>query len=257
MPPASYAPPANTSDSREPHPPPAPPVSFRLAREVLSGGTSTAAVSALLNPVDVIKTRRQLPGSPQTAAIARELWGAGGAAAIARLWRPGLDATIARELLYSGCTKGLYPLVRDAISGEAEPTLAQRVVAASATGFVGSIGANALDLVKIRAFANPERYPSALHALIHIGRTEGVVSALLLRGASASAPRGAVIAVGEVRQRWPLHDIVIANIIWCMAYTGQGESVGGGAYIAKYCNRVGFARGGRGNKRMIDSHNKA
>jgi hypothetical protein len=170
----------------------------RLGREILVGGVSTAAISALLNPVDVIKTRRQLSGSPAASAIGRELWGAGGTAGLSRLWRPGLDATIARELVYSGCTKGLYPLARDAISGDAEPTLAQRALAASATGFSGSIGANAFDLAKIRAFAHPERYASVWSALVQIGRAEGV-SALFIRGTSASAPRGAVIAVGEVR----------------------------------------------------------
>ena len=37
-----------------------------------------------------------------------------------------------------------------------------------------------------------------LGALAHIAQTEGLVRGLLLRGASASAPRGAAIAVGEV-----------------------------------------------------------
>jgi len=31
--------------------------------------------------------------------------------------------------------------------------------------------------------------------------------------------------------RWPLHDIAITNIVWCMPYKG---SVGGGAYIAQW-----------------------
>lgn len=188
---------------------------WRLGREIWAGGVSTAAVSALLNPVDVIKTRRQLSGSPAASAIGWELWGAGGVTGVIRLWRPGLDATIARELVYSGCTKGLYPLARDAFSGNAEPTLAQRALAASATGFGGSIGANALDLAKIRAFAYPERYPSVWAALAHIGRTEGV-AALITRGTSASAPRGAVIAVGEVS--WDcsttIHSLVAARGGW-------------------------------------------
>lgn len=191
----------------------------RLGREILAGGVSTAAVSALLNPVDVIKTRRQLSGSPAASAIGRELWGAGGIAGLWRLWRPGLDATIARELVYSGCTKGLYPLARDAISGDAEPSFAQRALAASATGFGGSIGANALDLAKIRAFAHPERYSSVWTALVHIGRAEGV-SALFIRGTSASAPRGAVIAVGEVSE-WGRRRGEWAG--WAAGETGAGR----------------------------------
>jgi len=43
-----------------------------------------------------------------------------------------------------------------------------------------------------------------------------------------------VIVVCVVRRcvvSWPLHDIAIANIVWCMAYKRR---VGGGAYIAKW-----------------------
>jgi len=35
---------------------------------------------------------------------------------------------------------------------------------------------------------------------------------------------------------WRLHDIAIANIVWCKAYK---RGVGGGAYIAKWaCNSI-------------------
>ena len=38
------------------------------------------------------------------------------------------------------------------------------------------------------------------------------------------------------RIRWPLHDNVITNIVWCMANKGR---VGGGAYNAQWaCNSI-------------------
>jgi hypothetical protein len=172
------------------------PTTRDLIAEVACGGISTATVSAALNPVDVVKTRRQLERFSERRAleIARSLWAEGGAAA---LWRPGLAATISREIVYSGCTKGLYPVMRDAISDDRDPTLPQRVAAASATGFGGSICANALDIVKVRQFDQPHRYPSLPAALRQIATEEGWAG-LLVRGVSASAPRGAAIAVGEV-----------------------------------------------------------
>jgi len=57
--------------------------------------------------------------------------------------------------------------------------------------------------------------------------------------------------------RWPLHDIAIANIVWCMAFKG---GVGGGACIAQWsCNSIelGYAlQVGGVNKRMMDSHDR-
>ena len=89
--------------------------------------------------------------------------------------------------------------MRDTISGGTEPSLPQRVAAASLTGFLGSLPANALDVIKIRQFDAPERYAGGIRgALREIARSEGLVQGLLIRGASASAPRGAAIAVGEV-----------------------------------------------------------
>jgi len=46
---------------------------------------------------------------------------------------------------------------------------------------------------------------------------------------------------------WPLHDIAITNVVWCMTYTKEGR--GGVVYCAIdvqwYCNSAGSA-GGRG-----------
>ena len=53
-------------------------------------------------------------------------------------------------------------------------------------------------MVKIRQFDQPQRYSSLGGALREIAREEGLLSGLLVRGVSASAPRGAAIAVGEV-----------------------------------------------------------
>ncbi|CAE8681521.1 unnamed protein product [Polarella glacialis] len=187
-------------------------VHSEVVRDILAAGTSSAAVSALLNPIDVVKTRRQV-GIPRTAiqeAVA--VWRERGA--WRGLWRPGLTASIVRELLYSGCTKGLYPLARDAVSPkDGPPGLGHRALAAALTGLGGSLCANGPDVVKVRLFAAPDRYGGFVVAAREIARSEGLVRGLLVRGVSASAPRGAAIAIGEVttydhtkatlREHWP------------------------------------------------------
>ncbi|CAK0892349.1 unnamed protein product [Prorocentrum cordatum] len=186
-----------------------------VARDVIAGGTSTAAVSALLNPVDVVKTRRQVGIGRGAVAEAQAAWRQAGA--WRGLWRPGLSASVARELLYSGCTKGLYPMARDLVTpSNREPGLQHRALAAALTGLGGSVFANGPDVVKVRLFAEPGRYPGFMAAVREIcAGPEGAVRGLLLRGVSASAPRGAAIAIGEVTtydqtkvvlaRHWPRH----------------------------------------------------
>ena len=167
-----------------------------VALDVACGGVSTAVVSAVLNPTDVIKTRRQIVGFSGASPLdmARAVARADG---LKGLWLPGLQATVLRELLYSGCTKGLYPYARDAVAGEEDASLAQRALAAALTGFGGSLCANAVDVVKVQQFDSGSNR-SVVAAMRDVARSEGVVRGLLVRGVSASAPRGAAIAIGEV-----------------------------------------------------------
>jgi len=53
---------------------------------------------------------------------------------------------------------------------------------------------------------------------------------------------------------WPAHDIVITNIVWCIAYKQEVGSgvVYGPIIVQSYCNRVGNADR-RGNERVVDS----
>jgi len=166
-------------------------------RDVIAGGVATTIVSACLNPIDVIKTRRQVGLQRSGSAEALAAFRAEGA--WRGLWRPGLSASITRELLYSGCCKGLYPNAREMVTPAGqEPGLQHRALAAALTGFGGSICASGPDVVKIRLFADPHRYKDATSAVREIVQAEGVVRGLLIRGVSASAPRGAAIAIGEV-----------------------------------------------------------
>lgn len=92
----------------------------RLALEWSSGGLANAVTSSLLNPMDVSKTRMQVEGLHNRNLTNRGLVGTmtvlyreGG---IVGLWRPGLTASIARELLYSGPRAGFYVPVRNSIN---------------------------------------------------------------------------------------------------------------------------------------------
>eukprot|EP00397_Hematodinium_sp_SG-2012_P047800 GEMP01054506.1.p2 GENE.GEMP01054506.1~~GEMP01054506.1.p2 ORF type:complete len:138 (+),score=21.59 GEMP01054506.1:149-562(+) len=81
-----------------------------ISRTILAGGAANAFTSALLNPMDVAKTRMQtwgtrgLMGSLLLLSQQRGLWGA---------YEPGLTATMLRDLINCSARTGLYLPLRN------------------------------------------------------------------------------------------------------------------------------------------------
>lgn len=175
-----------------------------LFRQWLAGGLANALTSALLNPLDVAKTRMQTGGSPSLRGNLASMWAGGG---LRGLFWPGLSASMTREMLSSGPRAGFYTPARDffraALAPRGSPSppadgrdAAAKVLAALATGTLGSVIANPVDVVKIRLMRDPQRYASLVGALGEIARSEGAAG--LYRGLVPSTLRGACIAVGEL-----------------------------------------------------------
>ena len=164
-----------------------------LFLEFLAGGLANAITSALLNPLDIAKTRMQTARAPLTLrGTLLALHAEGGLRA---LLLPGLAASVAREMIYSGAKAGLYVPFRGALGGEGAGAPA-KVAAALATGTLGSLAANPIDVVKIRLMAAPGCYPSTLRALQSIHLEEGLAG--LYRGLLPSTLRGACVSAGEL-----------------------------------------------------------
>lgn len=177
-----------------------------VALEMFTGGLSNAIASAILNPMDVTKTRMQTNlGAGQNAfsigRFTRSVRAIYADAGVLGLWTPGLSASMLREFVYCGPRVGLYPTVRDFLKQagglEDDAGVLFKATAAIITGTFGSLVANPTDVVKIRLMQDPHRYASTLHAFSAIVRDEGGVKALW-RGVGPSTTRGAVIAVGEL-----------------------------------------------------------
>eukprot|EP01040_Poterioochromonas_malhamensis_P002843 gene2843-3027_t len=174
----------------------------RLSLEWLSAAVANGFASAVLNPMDVSKTRMQAELSKSKgnhphglAATLRILYNENG---IIGLWKPGLNASLARELLYSGPRAGFYVPLRNHIYAKIgfESELPSKVLAALTTGTFGAIVANPVDVAKIRLMVNPTLYPTVTSAVSSIYRAEGFKG--LYRGLLPSTLRGAFIAVGEL-----------------------------------------------------------
>lgn len=86
--------------------------------QIASGGLANALTSAFLNPMDVAKTRMQaetlksdqVMNRSNLVRTFRNLYVSDG---IIGLWKPGLKASMVREIVNSGTRAGLYLPVRD------------------------------------------------------------------------------------------------------------------------------------------------
>jgi len=177
-----------------------------LIFEFLAGGLANAITSGLLQPLDIAKTRMQTAprtssgaAPPSLLATLRSMHARGG---LGGLFLPGLAASAAREMLYSGVKAGLYVPLRDAFLSRLPPggggggDSAARVAAALSTGVLGSLLANPIDVVKIRLMRDPSAYRSTLSALPALARAEGAAG--LYRGLLPSTLRGAAVSAGEL-----------------------------------------------------------
>lgn len=175
----------------------------KLSMEWLSGGLSSAIASAALNPMDVAKTRMQiLQGSSavgKTLRLSEVLGLILKKEGVVGLWRPGLSASMVREMLYSGPRAGFYVPIRNGLKtsfGETdEDGLLIKVLSALTTGTLGSLIANPVDVVKIRLMTDPSLYRSVHSGIREIVQKEGFSG--LYKGLVPSTLRGEKLSLLE------------------------------------------------------------
>lgn len=186
-----------------------------LIKEWLAAGIANAITSGFLNPMDVTKTRLQTypinhPAHGSLYHTFIILYQEGG---LIGIWKPGLQASVIREMLNSGARAGFYSSVKREVyklwnivegGGTKESDINHnpnhdfipKVLAAMITGMIGATIANPIDVIKIRLMNNPTMYSSTLSAFHTILQTEGVVG--LYKGFAPSVLRGSFISAGEL-----------------------------------------------------------
>ena len=158
-----------------------------VALDVACGGVSTAVVSAILNPTDVIKTRRQI-GSGFSGASPLDM-----ARAVARadglrgLWLPGLQARSCASCCTAAARRESTPTRATRLPAKRTPS-ASRSAARGVTASGGSCAK-----ARRRGSRDPDPGSAALQppsiAAMRRARSEGVVRGLLARRVGVGAAR--------------------------------------------------------------------
>jgi hypothetical protein len=113
------------------NPPPRPPPTFILGRQILAGSLAASFTAALFNPLEVCKTRLQVQHTlpphlrpagrlPYSEGFLRGMRKIARDDGVRRFWGHGLSSFVARDFVYSGIRMGLYTSLRNQLGGGGE-----------------------------------------------------------------------------------------------------------------------------------------
>ena len=169
-----------------------------LLKEWIAAGVSNALTSALLNPLDVCKTRIQMNSKFSSGLFRKTLMDLYREGGLLGLFTPGLSASMIREMINSGVRSGLYVPVRNyilrATDSKDKNNLVVKILSAMCTGTLGSILANPIDVCKVRLMTNPNNTTYGMIKVI--AKNEGIRG--FYKGLMPSTFRAAFIAAGEL-----------------------------------------------------------
>lgn len=219
-----------------------------------AGGIANAITSALLNPLDVAKTRMQtaLQGNRGMVATLCGMWAQGG---LLGIYRPGLAASCIREMLSSGPRAGMYVPLRDYATtrtGLPPDSSLLKIVVAMGCGFAGSVIANPIDVVKVRsmsASANGSLPQSTMRLVQACWRNEGLGG--MYKGLVPSTLRGCFIAAGELAT-YDIAKTYLKAHIFIATAPGSNDDARLGGPLLRTCADSGRTRdeGGEGGEGM-------
>jgi len=175
----------------------------KLWKGFVQGSVGAAIGGSCAHPLDLIKVRLQLQTGEKLgmAAMGTQILKTEGVLGLFK----GVDASAARQLVYSGTRFGCYDVLKK-MAGEEEKPLSTivRSALAAASGAIGAFVGNPGDLAMVRMQADgklPEAerrgYKNFFDAVGKIARSEGVLS-MWSTGVLPNMNRAAIITVGQL-----------------------------------------------------------
>merc|ERR1719436_827327 len=149
----------------------------------VQGSIGAAIGGCVAHPLDLLKVRMQLQSEVPKLNMVQMFTKIATTEGVPGLFK-GVDASAARQLVYSGTRFGMYDVLKNAAGGDTAPLgMVTKVVCAAASGAIGAFAGNPGDLAMVRMQADGKlpldqrrNYRNIFHAVGEISRTEGVLS---------------------------------------------------------------------------------
>lgn len=174
----------------------------------VQGSVGAMVGGACAHPLDLIKVRLQLQGQGGGGGPKLGMVGMGGSIFRSEgalgLFK-GVDASMARQLVYSGTRFGMYDIFKGLVADEkGKVGILPGAVAAASAGAIGAFAGNPGDLAMVRMQADgklpiEERrgYKNIFDAVSKIAKADGV-SSLWRTGVIPNMNRASIITVGQL-----------------------------------------------------------
>lgn len=166
------------------------------------GGLASGMAVMFTHPLDLLKVhlQTQTTGSLRGSQMAVNIVRNHGVLALYN----GLSASIGRQMTYSLTRFAIYDTLRPLLTKEGqEPSLAQKMMLASAGGFFGGIVGTPCDMVNVRMQNDVKlpqearrNYKHVFDGLYQVGRKEGV--SVLMNGWQMATLRAVLITNGQI-----------------------------------------------------------
>mmetsp|Transcript_71871 Transcript_71871/g.208278 ORF Transcript_71871/g.208278 Transcript_71871/m.208278 type:complete len:303 (-) Transcript_71871:114-1022(-) len=178
--------------------------SSRLWKGFVTGSIGAAVGGSCAHPLDLLKVRMQLQTETPKLNMGQMFLKIGRTEGPSGLFK-GVDASAARQLVYSGTRFGMYEVLKKAAGGQdGGLSTVTKAVCAAASGAMGAFAGNPGDLAMVRMQADGKlpleqrrNYKNVFDAVARIARSEGALS-MWSTGVVPNMNRAAVITVGQL-----------------------------------------------------------
>lgn len=170
----------------------------------VQGSLGAAIGGAVAHPLDLIKVRLQLQTETPRLGMTQLGLRIAKSEGVIGLMK-GVDASIARQLVYSGVRFGMYDMFKKAAGeGTAPLPMPVKVACAGSAGAIGAFAGNPGDLAMVRMQADGKlpaaerrNYRNIFDAVRRIAGTEGLLS-MWRTGVVPNMNRATIITVGQL-----------------------------------------------------------